>query len=365
MLMLVACAKNPEQRLQAGQSTLQHSLTIDKDTIIWPVQPEQPGLTIDSPEPVVLDFGGAFVQSAVFGESPQNYTGLAILLRQAPAVTIRNATFAGFQTGILAEAVPKITLENCQFIDFKRGGTDASIAVQLTRPGELQIRNTRFQHLDQALVLEAPTTVDVQQSAFLWLNQQVLNAAPGSQGDFRQNDFFYIGLSTNTSAFTGGDFAFRQNYWAQVSGDDLPLPQLIDTDNYLAYQPSLPATQWAKDTVEHRLRIRGVSAPALRLQDEWGWYDFSYPKVWLREQNPEKDIYLLTGPQGNWRLIGGAGYAKVVPKTGNFPTTLQAFREPGTKPVALDFEYLGKKYRPYGVYPVQTSPVSFGIQSDQ
>jgi hypothetical protein len=360
LFALVACAKNPEQRLLAGQATLEQSLRIEQDTIIWAASAEAPGLIIDSQEPVVLDFGGARVLSSTFGESPENYTGLAILLRQSPSVTIRNATFCGFETGILAEAVGQIHLENCQFIDFRRGVPAPSVAVQLQQASSLKVERCRFQHLGRAFQFEAAVDIQVQQSAFHWLNAQVLEAAQKSRGSFVQNTFFYIGLAGREErAFGGGTFAFRQNHWAHVLRSGLTAYELTEQDNQAAYLPELKETQWSEVAIATQLRELGVSAPGLHLQDEQGWYDFSYPRVWLRESGPEKDIYLLTAPNGNWRLIGGSGYEKIVPKTGSFPTTLQAFRSTANAVPSLAFEYLGEKIRKYGVHPVQISPIPF------
>lgn len=359
----MACAKNPEQRLLAGQATLRQSLTLSEDTIIWSTGAAAPGLTIDSEEAVTIDFGGAFVQSSTFGESPEKHQGLAILLLRAPSVTIRNATFCGFQTGILAEAVGKIRLENIRFVDFHRGSRTSSVGLQLKQAAELNVEQCLFQHLDQAFQLDAPVEIDLIQTDFHWLNGPVLTATVESSGRFIQNNFFYIGnpAADGTPAFTGGDYTFRENKWAHVLVSGLPDDMLSGGGNLAAYQPELEAGQWSTEAIERELREIGVSAPGLRLRDKWGWYDFSYPKAWLREQTPEKDIYLLTAPNGNWRLIGGEGYNKIVPKTGSFPTTLQAFRPAQAAETFLTFEYLGKKFRKYGVHPAQTTSLKFGF----
>lgn len=363
----MACAKKPEQRLVEGRATLQQSLTIDEDTIIWSASPESPGLTIDSAEPVVLDFGGAFIQSSAFGESPQNYRSLAILLRRAPSVTIRNATFCGFQTGLLAEAVAQIHLENVRFLDFHRGDARPSVAVHLQQPGQLNVESCHFQHLERALQLDATAEINIHRSAFYWLNRQVLQATDSSRGSFTQNKFFYIGLPEEyeDTAFQGGTYAFRQNNWAHVLRSGLPDEELTTNKNQAAYQPELSTAQWQNEPIDRLLREIGVSAPGLRLVDDWGWYDFSYPKAWLRESRPQKDIYLLTAPNGNWRLIGGEGYQKVVPKTGSFPTTLQAFHNAQSDQPYLEFEFLGKKFRKYGAHPAQETPVTFGTNASE
>lgn len=360
MFALAACAKNPEQRLLEGHTTLRGSLTISKDTIIWPADEQIPGLTIESENPVVLDFGGAVVQSSVFGESPDQYRGLAILLHRAPSVTIRNVTFCGFQRGILAEAVDQIHLENCRFIDFRRASSTLSVAVQIKQSGKLFVEQCRFQHLDRAIQIDESVEYVIRESQFYWLNQQILQASTGSSGDFINNNGFYIGeKDSKLVAFEAPGTIFQQNNWAHILNTGLNMESLLEQGNTAAYVSEVPGEKRAETIITPLLREIGISAPGLRLRDEYGWYDFSYPRVWLRESSSDKDIYLLTAPNGNWRLIGGHGYEKIVPKTGNFPSTLQAFRSTANAVPSLEFEYLGEKIRKYGVYPVQISPISF------
>lgn len=365
LLALVACTKNVEQDIVTGQATLRHSLTLSEDTIIWPAHSTLPGLTIDSPEEVILDFGGALVQSATFGESPDKHHGLAIRVLRSPAVRIRNATFSGFKKGILVEEAGHIQLENVQFIDFNRGKDHSSVAVHLKQPTSLNVENGLFKHLHLAFQLDAAAELEVTQTKFYWLTGQVLVGRRGSRGSFINNHFFYIGnpWHSETLAFRGGELTFRENHWAHVQQSGLPLEQLIGAGNQAAYQDSLPSKLWSLPQLEQRLREIGVSAPGLRLYDDWGWYDFSYPKAWIRQQEKEKDIFLLTAPTGNWRLVDGAGYDKVVPKTGSFPSTLQAYRSEDSKDGFLGFEYLGKKFRKYGVHPPRKTPLRFSTHT--
>lgn len=95
------------------------------------------------------------------------------------------------------------------------------------------------------------------------------------------------------------------------------------------------------------------------LVNEWGPYDFKYPVIWLREINENKYTFLLLGPQGNWKCIGGKGLKDFGPKTGTFPATLVAEKDPESDEIALDLEFIGeavndqfgKKYGRGTVFP--------------
>jgi hypothetical protein len=78
------------------------------------------------------------------------------------------------------------------------------------------------------------------------------------------------------------------------------------------------------------------------LVNEWGPYDFLRPSIWLRETGEETYTFLLLGPQGNWRVVGGSGFAGVTPKTGSFPTTMTARLTPDADSLSIQLEFVGE-----------------------
>ena len=102
-----------------------------------------------------------------------------------------------------------------------------------------------------------------------------------------------------------------------------PLPDGMKTD--------LPANQ-----LEGRQYI---------LIDEWGPYDFRSPSIWLREINGNQYNFLLLGPsQGNYKIIGGEGWAKLNRVSGAFPATLIATKKEGAEILTLDLEFIGEAF---------------------
>ncbi|MCB9298513.1 MAG: right-handed parallel beta-helix repeat-containing protein [Lewinellaceae bacterium] len=79
------------------------------------------------------------------------------------------------------------------------------------------------------------------------------------------------------------------------------------------------------------------------LVDEWGPYDFRRPSIWLRDIQDSLYTFLLLGPQGNWRLNGGQGFAEVNPKTGSFPATITARRDSAGEELKLALEFIGEE----------------------
>ncbi len=78
------------------------------------------------------------------------------------------------------------------------------------------------------------------------------------------------------------------------------------------------------------------------LVNEWGPYDFRRPSIWLRKTGEEAYTFLLLGPQGNWRVVGGTGFDEVTPKTSSFPTTMTARLTPGADSLAIQLEFVGE-----------------------
>lgn len=88
--------------------------------------------------------------------------------------------------------------------------------------------------------------------------------------------------------------------------------------------------------------------------DEWGPYDFAYPKLWPEpmpkqgaEESADKDHpmiqkFRLLGPPGKWKLVGSAGVENVSPKEGEVPDELTVSLPSGHSiDLNLQIEYTG------------------------
>jgi len=151
----------------------------------------------------------------------------------------------------------------------------------------------------------------------------------------------------------GEALSFEANTINQTVGLGGALPFL--DQNTLATDEDIPIS--APENLYNTSRVQAlpdgqeVGLPAGHPQgrsfiliDEWGPYDFGYPAVWWRGVEEDTYVFLLLGPQGNWKLNGGAGFLRVNPKTGTFPSTVTAVRDPEAQRLALDFEFIGEAF---------------------
>jgi parallel beta-helix repeat protein len=74
----------------------------------------------------------------------------------------------------------------------------------------------------------------------------------------------------------------------------------------------------------------------------YGPYDFRSPKAVLREIEGDRYVFLLTGPEGNWKLSGGEGFEEPNSKTGTLPATFTVRRTEEKGPFRVELTYIGK-----------------------
>ena len=99
------------------------------------------------------------------------------------------------------------------------------------------------------------------------------------------------------------------------------------------------------------------------LEGEYGPYEFTYPKIWLREKKEKEFIFLMLGPAlGNWKAIDGYGWEGINPKTGALPNTLVA-QTADTTSHQLSLEFIGATFRlPNGHWNPKGKVFSFSYQ---
>ncbi|MBR9919745.1 MAG: hypothetical protein GYB31_02835 [Bacteroidetes bacterium] len=99
------------------------------------------------------------------------------------------------------------------------------------------------------------------------------------------------------------------------------------------------------------------------LVDEWGPYNFKSPSIWLRKVEGNEYTFLLLGPKtGNWKASGGEGWTNINQKTGVFPTTLRAKKDPEARYLKLEFEFIGEAFTDrFGQYVKKGSGYAFSF----
>lgn len=64
---------------------------------------------------IIIDFGGAELQGNGLRNSPDQFKGIAIFIRNSKNVTIRNLKARGYKLALIAQNTEKLTIENCDF----------------------------------------------------------------------------------------------------------------------------------------------------------------------------------------------------------------------------------------------------------
>lgn len=373
-LPLLQCKQEDRFLVAPKGQIIQSSFVLTADSLRWALEDKEVGIVVEGDE-LVLDFNGAIVYGHNFGEAPSQQTGTAIHIKKAKHVTIKNATFLGFKDGILADEVDTLLIENCVFdYGFRPNPADPinfGHAVLVKKNKQLVVIDSKVSHWESGIGIVNGAHFKLSKSELSFISGSGIVLPEGCSALIDHCALYFVGNPAKPRLDDTYGFLF-ENGWDPAmqisqsviahckSGSTIQV-QSLSTNNWLAYDPYIPQVSSSSEKVDSFLLQKGIAIPSLLLQDEYGQYDHSYPKAWLREQDEEKDIFLLTAPQGNWRLVGGEGYDRVVPKTGTFPVTITAFRSDTSQSQSLEFEYLGKSAQRYGL-PIKGT-IPFAINS--
>lgn len=174
------------------------------------------------------------------------------------------------------------------------------------------------------------------------------NTSPGQliDNEFYRSPLPASGLGAGWEV-NGNFIGTRVRPDSAISIDALDLPGLPQV---------LPQAQDVKLPIGHPRGRRYI------LINEWGPYNFEYPTVWLRDIQEGEYIFLLLGPNGNWKAVDGTGFLSIVPKTGTFPATVRASRAADNQELALQFEFIGEAFTDqFGREHRRGAPFSFSF----
>lgn len=108
-----------------------------------------------------------------------------------------------------------------------------------------------------------------------------------------------------------------------------------------------------------RPMIKGISPGKKNIiLGKYGPYDFKSPALWLRKIEGQTYTFVVFGPFGNWKAIGGNGFDLMSQKQGSIPATLvlEATNSQGDRFVEL--EYIGSAFTDqFGVYQKKGKPI--------
>lgn len=191
-----------------------------------------------------------------------------------------------------------------------------------------QIRQNIFRETEIPLQVSRSEGVEISENYFLNFDLLLKAVDPNEN----------LTVSANTMNQTVG-WGEATPYLSRNRVKAEPAPDLPPTESLYHNARVHPL----EDGMEVSLPPRLPQGRSFILVDEWGPYDFRRPSVWLRGVEGDDYVFLLLGPQGNWKLVDGEGFQRVNSKTGTFPATVTARKQPGAELLRLDFEFIGEE----------------------
>jgi parallel beta-helix repeat protein len=215
------------------------------------------------------------------------------------------------------------------------------------RSRDYQIRQNIFQETEIPLRISHSNGVEIIENFFLHFDALLKVAQPNE-------DLELVGNTMNQTVGWGDATPFLAKNLVKTNLEP-ERPAVEDLYHTEKVRP-------LKDGKETSLPDHFPQGRSFILVDEWGPYDFRRPSVWLRGIEGDDYIFLLLGPQGNWKLTDGEGFEKVNPKTGTFPATVTARKSPGTELLRLDFEFIGEEViTQFGEKHPRGTPIPFSF----
>ncbi len=200
----------------------------------------------------------------------------------------------------------------------------------------------------------------------------IYNRDQGSAGILLYEQCNENTIAFNSATHCGNGFSFRTGHSTDESGDSAYGKNVFYKNNfsYSSDDEKIEANvknQIAQLDIPEKLQDgMNTSAPGALgpytgrkhiIMDQYGPYNFQYPKLILR--NIENNIYTFAifGPFGNWKAKGGTGFKMMSQKQGAIPATLVLEAEENGKELSVELEYIGPAYTDqFGVFHKKGKP---------
>jgi parallel beta-helix repeat protein len=99
-----------------------------------------------------------------------------------------------------------------------------------------------------------------------------------------------------------------------------------------------------KDGIDPFLKEGVLQGRQYMIMGEFGPYNFKYPALWLRKIESNTYTFVVFGPFGNWKAVGGEGFKIMSQKTGSVPATLVLEAEDFATNLSVELEFLGDAF---------------------
>jgi hypothetical protein len=348
---------------------ISESVTVLTDTFNITVSYKNPAIIIEG-ENMVINFQGATLKGSNDKTLPNEFYGIGILVK-GKNIEIKNLNIQGYYLGILADQTDnlKITNSNLSYnfrcknehknkiykcsqpIDSKFGEIRAAGLI-VKHSKDIVLENNKITHNNTGVILENEVTGEIYNNKIIFnLNAGVVdwgnhdskimhnhlswNRGPGftCSSNSRNLLIAYNSMTQNASNL------FYQN----INFSNDLFPQKVKDRNIDSLQKIYPPLPNPQNTESPLLPYQGKE---YWFDSDWGFYDFEYPAIWLREINDDKYTFAIFGPEGNWKIVDGNGFVQTSRQSGSIPATIVATKKENSNPknLSLDLEFIGIEF---------------------
>jgi|GEM_PF-1889191 len=141
---------------------------------------------------IVVDFNNAILIGSNSADTPDTYKGVAVIIKDAQHVTVKNLTVKGYKIALLAEDVSNLTLENCDFSYNYRKNLES------IEPKEIKLHHneapkslTEYLHKHGAAISLQRCNNAIVRNCRVTNGQNALVLSESNNGLFYNNDFSF------------------------------------------------------------------------------------------------------------------------------------------------------------------------------
>lgn len=349
--------------------TISESVTVLTDTFRIDGSSDNPALTIQG-ENIVVDFQGAVLKGSNNKSLPNEYHGIGILAK-GKNIEIKNLHLQGFYLGILATQADSLKINNSnlsynfrcengdknkiykcsQPLDSKFGKIRAA-GLMVNQSQEIILENNQITHNNSGVILESGVTGEIYNNKITFnLNAGI--ADMGNRNLIVKHNYINwnrgpgFTCSSNSRDIIIAYNSMEQNasnlFWKNINFSNDLFPQTAKDRNIDSLQRIYPPLSSSQNTTLPLLPYKGTE---YWFDSDWGFYDFEYPAIWLREINDDKYTFAIFGPEGNWKIVNGNGFVQTSRQSGSIPATIVATKEKNANPknLSLELEFIGVEF---------------------
>jgi len=364
-----SCKRNTTNvRLEKG-IVISESVTVLADTFRINAELDEPAILIQG-DNIVVDFQGAVLKGSNDKIYPNELYGVGILVK-GKNIEIKNLHIQGYYLGILATHADNLKIKNTnlsynfrcknedknkiykcsQPLDSKFGKISAAgLIVQNSQ--KLTLENNYISHNNTGLILESGVSGKIYNNKITFnLNAGIIDMGNHNLEimhnyiNWNRGPGFTCSPSSKNLVIAYN--SMRQNvrniFWENINFSNDLFPQKMNKRNVDSLQNIYPPFSNPQNTDLPLLPFKGTE---YWLDSDWGFYDFEYPAIWLREINDDKYTFAIFGPEGNWKIVDGSGFVQSSRQSGSIPATIVATKEKKTNPnnLSLELEFIGAEF---------------------